>query len=61
MNIFRAEVRKAGVHAVEQGGIHGDQELGAFSICLSKNYYEDNVDNGNTMYVLSLPPPQGLI
>ncbi|OJA11140.1 hypothetical protein AZE42_02384 [Rhizopogon vesiculosus] len=42
----KAEARKAGIHAAEQGGIHGDQHLGAFSVCLSKGY-EDNIDKGN--------------
>ncbi|OAX37610.1 SRA-YDG protein [Rhizopogon vinicolor AM-OR11-026] len=42
----KAAARKAGIHAAEQGGIHGDQHLGAFSVCLSKGY-EDNIDNGN--------------
>ncbi|KIJ14221.1 hypothetical protein PAXINDRAFT_156151 [Paxillus involutus ATCC 200175] len=42
---------KAGVHVQRQAGIHGDPNAngGAFSICLSEGY-EDNVDNGNTMY-----------
>ncbi|KAG1749152.1 SRA-YDG [Suillus paluster] len=42
------DLAKSGVHILRQAGIHGDQELGAFSICLSKGY-EDNVDNGNTI------------
>ncbi|KAJ8589846.1 SRA-YDG [Rhizopogon salebrosus TDB-379] len=42
----KAALLKAGVHENPQGGIHGSQELGAFSICLSKGY-EDNDDNGN--------------
>jgi E3 ubiquitin-protein ligase UHRF1 len=46
----RAALAEAGVHALRQAGIHGDHELGAFSICLSKGY-EDNVDRGNLMYV----------
>ncbi|KAG0706418.1 SRA-YDG [Suillus ampliporus] len=46
--ICRDELAKAGVHVQRQAGIHGDQELGAFSICLSKGY-EDNVDNGNSI------------
>ncbi|KAG1749153.1 SRA-YDG [Suillus paluster] len=49
----RDELFKAGVHVVIRRGIHGDQELGAFSICLSAGY-EDNVDNGNTMHVSRL-------
>jgi len=47
------ELLAAGVHMMQGAGIHADQELGAYSICLSKGY-EDNVDNGNTMYVLRL-------
>lgn len=48
--IFNSKVAlaEAGVHVQRQAGIHGDQELGAFSICLSKGY-EDNVDRGNTI------------
>ncbi|KAG2123964.1 SRA-YDG [Suillus cothurnatus] len=42
----KAALAEAGVHALRQAGIHGDHELGAFSICLSKGY-EDNVDRGN--------------
>ncbi|KAG2147696.1 SRA-YDG [Suillus clintonianus] len=41
----KVAVAESGVHVQRQAGIHGDQELGAFSICLSKGY-EDNVDNG---------------
>lgn len=46
----RAALAESGVHVLRQAGIHGDAELGAFSICMSKGY-EDNVDRGNTMYV----------
>lgn len=42
----KAALADAGVHKLQQSGIHGDKELGAFSICLSKGY-EDNVDRGN--------------
>ncbi|KAG1735806.1 SRA-YDG [Suillus lakei] len=44
----KVAVAEAGVHVQRQAGIHGDQELGAFSICLSKGY-EDNEDRGNTI------------
>ncbi|KAG2341392.1 SRA-YDG [Suillus weaverae] len=44
----KAGLAEAGIHVQRQAGIHGDQELGAFSICLSKGY-EDNVDRGNTI------------
>jgi len=39
---------KAGVHAQSQAGIHGDpkDEGGAFSICISEGY-EDNEDTGD--------------
>lgn len=53
-NNRRAALADAGVHKLQQSGIHGDKELGAFSICLSKGY-EDNVDRGNIMYVRFLP------
>ncbi|KAG1825081.1 SRA-YDG [Suillus variegatus] len=42
----KAALADAGVHKLQQSGIHGDKELGAFSICLSRGY-EDNVDRGN--------------
>jgi len=43
----REELIKAGVHAQSQAGIHGDpkQGGGAFSICISEGY-EDNEDMG---------------
>ncbi|KAG1899361.1 SRA-YDG [Suillus fuscotomentosus] len=50
----KAALADAGVHKLQQSGIHGDKELGAFSICLSKGY-EDNVDRGNIMHVRFLP------
>jgi len=44
----REELLRAGVHAQNQAGIHGDSKDGggAFSICLSGGY-EDNQDNGD--------------
>ena len=51
----REALGRVGVHVQRQAGIHGDPSGGAFSICLSEGY-EDNVDNGETMYVhLSYP------
>ncbi|KIK37875.1 hypothetical protein CY34DRAFT_809917 [Suillus luteus UH-Slu-Lm8-n1] len=44
----KAALAESGVHVLRQAGIHGDAELGAFSICMSKGY-EDNVDRGNTI------------
>jgi E3 ubiquitin-protein ligase UHRF1 len=44
----KAALAEAGVHVLRQAGIHGDHELGAFSICMSKGY-EDNIDRGNTI------------
>ena len=54
--ISRGELIRAGVHAQNQAGIHGDPKDGggAFSICISEGY-EDNEDLGDRMYV-TLPP-----
>jgi hypothetical protein len=49
-NARRSALAQSGVHVQRMAGIHGDAELGAYSICMSKGY-EDNVDRGNTMYV----------
>lgn len=50
--ISREALVRSGVHGSPRQGIHGDHERGAFSICLSGKY-EDDDDRGDTMYVAS--------
>ncbi|KAH0833125.1 putative E3 ubiquitin-protein ligase UHRF1 [Lanmaoa asiatica] len=42
----RSALMRSGVHAPSQAGIHGDAKEGAFSICISGGY-EDNQDSGD--------------
>jgi len=43
----REECKNAGVHIPQVAGIHGDMNIGAFSICMSGGY-EDDEDHGFT-------------
>ncbi|CAI9727269.1 E3 ubiquitin-protein ligase UHRF1-like [Octopus vulgaris] len=43
---FRVQVSEAGIHRPHVAGIHGREDVGAFSIVLSGGY-EDDVDNGD--------------
>eukprot|EP01117_Protostelium_nocturnum_P014066 TRINITY_DN5313_c0_g2_i4.p1 TRINITY_DN5313_c0_g2~~TRINITY_DN5313_c0_g2_i4.p1 ORF type:complete len:892 (-),score=275.71 TRINITY_DN5313_c0_g2_i4:9-2684(-) len=43
---YRIFASEAGVHRPTMGGIHGQEKLGAFSVCLSGGY-EDDEDHGD--------------
>jgi SAD/SRA domain len=53
MHFFdRRDLAKAGVHGRPAWGIHGTADDGAYAVVLNEGY-EDDDDQGETMYVLS--------
>jgi hypothetical protein len=49
-HINRKDCARAGVHIVPVRGIHGSEETGAYSVCLSGRYV-DNKDDGEVLCV----------